>query len=619
MAAHPGAGSAARNPRKADRHRAGAGPLRRGRSTGGGRDRIGAPSQRLARRVVARCAYPAHRIDRPRRIPAIDARLGTRRHGRARSREGDRRAGAAAARAGEQPAGHGTARERRRGRVGQSSARLAVGGGGGGFGHSRRAGRIEDRRGDHRPAPGPAAGRIRRGADRARAGQPAGERGQVRAAAGGDLRAGHAPHLAAAGARPRRRPAARHGRSRGPAVREVHPRRGRIRDPRRRSRARDLQGDRRRAWRQHLSPQCGRRRGTIRDRIAAPRATRAGGSGTPGLANVCPATSRHRDRGRAADQALRQDRARSRRLPGPRGRDLARRSFRSRHAPARPAGGRPRSPRRRRTEPDPRRARLVRRTDHRAVGTHRRVGQDRGTGCRRGRLPDQAVRYRRTAGTGASSPSAPERIRPGWRRRGAGSSFPVRRGRDRPGGAGGAACRRRDPPDPDRIPAPHGAGRRRGPGHHPKAAAARGLGAGAYRPEPLPSHLHGASPAEARSRPGPAAAPVDRDRHRLSIGRLKQLFHLKPIARLSSGDARRQVALRRSRPPAAIAPLVSLSLFPHRQRGVALPAPCVSRALGHLGRRLANHHRAGRIRTPCLERGRRGNRDGRGAGHPRGQ
>ena len=71
-------------------------------------------------------------------------------------------------------------RKRHRRRRRQPAARLAVGGGGGGLGHPRRAARARRHGGADRAAGRPAAGRVRRGADRARAGQPARERRQVR-------------------------------------------------------------------------------------------------------------------------------------------------------------------------------------------------------------------------------------------------------------------------------------------------------------------------------------------------------------------------------------------------------------------------------------------------------
>jgi hypothetical protein len=85
LAADSRAGAAARHAGAADRHRAGARALRRGGAAGRGRDGIGAPAQRAARRDLARRAHAAHRAHRAGRIAADAAARRARRTRRAPS------------------------------------------------------------------------------------------------------------------------------------------------------------------------------------------------------------------------------------------------------------------------------------------------------------------------------------------------------------------------------------------------------------------------------------------------------------------------------------------------------------------------------------------------------
>ena len=165
---------------RADRDRAGARALRRGGAAGGGRDGVGAPAQCAARRHLARRAHAADRAHRAGRIAAdAAAKAPTRgRRPRAIVRAGARSCTRWSTTCSTWRGSKAAARRR-----GQPAARLAVGGGGGRLGDPRGAARAGRPGGADRAGAGPAAGRVRRGADRARAGQPAGERGQVRRAA----------------------------------------------------------------------------------------------------------------------------------------------------------------------------------------------------------------------------------------------------------------------------------------------------------------------------------------------------------------------------------------------------------------------------------------------------
>ena len=133
---------------------------------------------------------------------------------------------------------------------------------------------------------------------------------------------------------------------------------------------------------------------------------------------------------------------------------------------------RPRPARRRRRRLHPRRARLVARADHRAVGAHRRGRQGRRARRRRRRLPHQAVRRRRAAGAHARRP-APACAA------GARSADAVFRFGDVEVDLAARIvrkARRRGAPDADRVPAARRADRQRRPGADPPPAAARGVG-----------------------------------------------------------------------------------------------------------------------------------------------
>ncbi len=173
VAADPGTAAAAGYFCRADRHRPGAGAFRHGRPRHAGEDGSRTAAQFAAGGALPRPAHAADRADRA--GGNAGAGVGRRAVPPPGITDGDPRAGSANGAAGRQPAGHGQVAGRRR-PVAQG---LAVAGGTVRLGHAAAGTTVARASAAAGARPGTAAGQLRRGADRAGAGEPAGERHQV--------------------------------------------------------------------------------------------------------------------------------------------------------------------------------------------------------------------------------------------------------------------------------------------------------------------------------------------------------------------------------------------------------------------------------------------------------